>query len=129
MSADGLLIGVVNGGSSLAKFSPYKGEAIPAPDITRASPAAPADALLLPMPWLRDHIDGSIAIPMGFPALDWLPMGIRCGASDAGVNLAPDANAADGPPITRPNSRVAAYLTPTDENRMIARHTSALIAD
>lgn len=45
-----------------------------------------------------------------------------------GVELDPAANAAHGPRITRPGSRVAAYVIPTDENRMIARHTRAVIA-
>jgi acetate kinase len=45
-----------------------------------------------------------------------------------GVELDPAANAARGPRITAPGSRVAAYVIPTDENLMIARHTRALLA-
>lgn len=43
-----------------------------------------------------------------------------------GVALDTAANAAHGPPITTPDSRVAALVLPTDEERMIARHTAAL---
>ena len=45
-----------------------------------------------------------------------------------GVELDEAANAARGPCITTPRSRVAAFVIPTDENLMIARHTSALVA-
>jgi acetate kinase len=43
-----------------------------------------------------------------------------------GVELDAAANEAHGPCITRPGSRVAAYVIPTDENLMIARHTRSL---
>lgn len=45
-----------------------------------------------------------------------------------GVELDEAANAARGPCITTQGSRVAAYVIPTDENLMIARHTRALVA-
>jgi acetate kinase len=45
-----------------------------------------------------------------------------------GVELDPEANAAHGPRISRPGSRVAAHVIPTDENLMIARHTRAVVA-
>jgi acetate kinase len=45
-----------------------------------------------------------------------------------GVELDEAANAARGPRITTRRSRVAAYVIPTDENLMIARHTRALVA-
>jgi acetate kinase len=45
-----------------------------------------------------------------------------------GVTLDAAANAARGPCITTAASRVAAFVIPTDENLMIARHTSALVA-
>ena len=44
-----------------------------------------------------------------------------------GVELDPAANAAGGPRITAPGSRVAAYVIPTEENLMIARQTRALL--
>ncbi|MBY0338336.1 MAG: acetate/propionate family kinase [Acetobacteraceae bacterium] len=37
------------------------------------------------------------------------------------------ANAAHGPCLSRPGSRVEAHVVPTDENRMIARHTRAAL--
>jgi acetate kinase len=40
-----------------------------------------------------------------------------------GIELDPEADAARGPMITRPGSRVPAYVIPTDEELMIARHT------
>jgi acetate kinase len=40
-----------------------------------------------------------------------------------GVELDPAANAADGPRISRDGSRVDAWVIPTDEEGMIARHT------
>jgi acetate kinase len=45
-----------------------------------------------------------------------------------GVELDPAANAARGPLISRPGSRVATYVIPTDEELMIARHTLALLS-
>lgn len=46
-----------------------------------------------------------------------------------GVELDPIANATHGPRISGPGARTAAYVIPTDENLMIARHTRALIAE
>jgi acetate kinase len=45
-----------------------------------------------------------------------------------GIELDPSANAARGPLISRPGSRVPVYVVPTDEELMIARHTLALLA-
>jgi len=45
-----------------------------------------------------------------------------------GIDLDADANAAHGPRISRSGSRAAAYVLPTNENLMIARHTRAAIA-
>jgi acetate kinase len=45
-----------------------------------------------------------------------------------GVALDPAANAAGGPLISRPDSRVPVYVVPTDEELMIARHTLALLS-
>jgi acetate kinase len=45
-----------------------------------------------------------------------------------GVALDPAANAAHATLISRPDSRVAVYVIPTDEELMIARHTLALIS-
>jgi acetate kinase len=44
-----------------------------------------------------------------------------------GIALDEAANTAGGPCITRPGSRVAAYVIATDEELMIARHTLALL--
>jgi acetate kinase len=44
-----------------------------------------------------------------------------------GLELDPEANAAHGPRITGGRGRVPAYVIPTDENRMIARHTRAVL--
>ena len=38
------------------------------------------------------------------------------------------ANAAHAMRVSRPNSRIAVYVIPTDEELMIARHTLALLA-
>ena len=46
-----------------------------------------------------------------------------------GVELDPAANASRGPRISRRGARAAAYVVPTDENLMIARHTRAVISD
>ena len=43
-----------------------------------------------------------------------------------GVELDPDANARRGPRISRAGSPVSAWVIPTNEELMIARHTSAL---
>jgi acetate kinase len=45
-----------------------------------------------------------------------------------GLEIDPAANAARGPLISRPGSRVAAYVIPTDEELMIARHTLTLLS-
>jgi acetate kinase len=50
--------------------------------------------------------------------LDWL-----------GAKLDANANTARGPCISRPGSRIALYVIPTNEELMIARHTLALVAD
>ncbi len=56
---------------------------------------------------------------------------IRARVCDAcawlGVELDPAANAGGGPRITRPGSRVSAWVVPTDEERVIAEHTAALL--
>jgi len=45
-----------------------------------------------------------------------------------GVTLDPDANAQGGPRISTPDSRTAAWVIPTNEELMIARHTRELLA-
>ena len=45
-----------------------------------------------------------------------------------GVELDAAANAAGGPRISTPASRVAAWVIPTDEELMIARHTWRLVS-
>jgi acetate kinase len=45
-----------------------------------------------------------------------------------GVELDPAANASNGPRINRRGARCAAYVIPTNENLMIARHARAVIA-
>jgi acetate kinase len=49
-------------------------------------------------------------------AIEWL-----------GTSLDPAANAANGPRISRTDSRVPVFVIPTDEDLMIARHTARLI--
>ena len=44
-----------------------------------------------------------------------------------GVDMDPGANARHGPRITRPASRVPAWVIPTNEELMIARHTGTLL--
>jgi acetate kinase len=44
-----------------------------------------------------------------------------------GVDIDPAANAGKGPRISRPSSRVSAWVIPTNEELMIARHTAALL--
>ncbi|HEX4566991.1 MAG TPA: acetate/propionate family kinase [Vicinamibacterales bacterium] len=44
-----------------------------------------------------------------------------------GVDVDPDANDRKGPRISRPNSRVSAWVIPTNEELMIARHTATVI--
>jgi acetate kinase len=45
-----------------------------------------------------------------------------------GVDLDLEANARGGPCITRPGSRASAWVIPTNEELMIARHTTRLLA-
>jgi acetate kinase len=44
-----------------------------------------------------------------------------------GVAIDPAANAANASTISRPDSRIAVLVVPTDEELMIARHTLALL--
>jgi acetate kinase len=46
-----------------------------------------------------------------------------------GVELDPQANAQHGPRISAATSRTAAWVIPTDEELMIARHTRGLLAE
>jgi acetate kinase len=48
-------------------------------------------------------------------------------ASWLGVDLDPAANEAGGPRLTRPESRVTAWVIPADERSLIARHTQAVV--
>lgn len=50
------------------------------------------------------------------------------GASFFGVDLDEDANGRGGPRITREESHVSAWVIPTNEELMIARHTRAVLA-
>jgi acetate kinase len=49
------------------------------------------------------------------------------GARWLGVELDPDANASGGPCITTAKSRVSAWVIPTNEELVIARHAAKLI--
>jgi acetate kinase len=44
-----------------------------------------------------------------------------------GVDVDPDANDRKGPRISRPKSRVSAWVIPTNEELMIARHTATVL--
>ena len=44
-----------------------------------------------------------------------------------GTEIDPAANRAGGPRLTNPTSRVSAWMIPTDEDLMIARHTQRLV--
>jgi acetate kinase len=44
-----------------------------------------------------------------------------------GIELDPEANAGKGPRISKPGSRVSAWVIPTNEELMIARHTGLLL--
>jgi acetate kinase len=46
-----------------------------------------------------------------------------------GIELDENANAGHGPRISRPRSRVSAWVIPTNEELMIARHTVAALAE
>jgi acetate kinase len=50
------------------------------------------------------------------------------GAAWLGLDVDDAANHAGGPRVTRPGSRVSAWMIPTDEDLMIARHTWDLLA-
>ncbi len=52
---------------------------------------------------------------------------IGAAASWLGIELDTQANLRHGPCITTPHSRVAAYVVPTDEESMIARHVLGLL--
>lgn len=53
--------------------------------------------------------------------------GVCEGAAWLGVALDPGANERGGPCLTRPGSRVSAWVVPTHEDLMIARHAWALV--
>jgi acetate kinase len=50
------------------------------------------------------------------------------GAAWLGIALDEAANARGGPRISAPGARASAWVVPTDENLMIARHTAAVAA-
>ena len=51
-----------------------------------------------------------------------------CAASEwLGIELDPEANSTRGPRISRANSRVSAWVIPTNEELIIARHTGRLL--
>ena len=51
-----------------------------------------------------------------------------CAASEwLGIELDPEANSTRGPHISRANSRVSAWVIPTNEELIIARHTGRLL--
>jgi acetate kinase len=50
------------------------------------------------------------------------------GAAWLGLELDPGANASGGPRLSAPGSRVGAWVIPTDEELMIARHTRGVLA-
>jgi acetate kinase len=52
---------------------------------------------------------------------------VCAGAQWLGIALDDSANAAGGPRISRAGSRAEAWVIPTDENLMIARHTRRLL--
>ena len=54
--------------------------------------------------------------------------GVCRGAAWLGLELDEAANDAGGPRISRPESRVTAWVIPTNEELLIARHTRRLLA-
>jgi acetate kinase len=52
---------------------------------------------------------------------------VSAGLAWLGLDLDEPANSRHGPEITKPGSRVRAWAIPTDEERMIARHTRKLL--
>jgi hypothetical protein len=82
----------------------------------------------------------SVDSNLGFTALDGLVFTAGIGENSAevrrriaeacawlGVELDPEANDVRGPRISRGGSRVSAWVIPTNEELMIARHTGALL--
>jgi len=53
--------------------------------------------------------------------------GVCRAAAWLGIELDPAANASGGPRLSTESSRASAWVVPTDENRMIALHTRALL--
>ena len=54
--------------------------------------------------------------------------GVVRGCAWLGLDLDEAANERGGPEITRAGSRASAWVVPTDENRMIARHVREVLA-
>jgi len=59
----------------------------------------------------------------------WIREQVCREAAWLGVEIDPAANRAGAPCISTPDSRVAVWVLPTDEEGMIARHTHALLQD
>jgi len=70
-----------------------------------------------PASWVEQVEQALQLIPLDTAYASWL-----------GLRLNPVANASQGPRITLPGSLVPAYVIPTDEELMIARHTRKLIS-
>ena len=69
-----------------------------------------------------------IATPASLASALFLTVLTGIAAAWLGVELDPAANAAGGPRITTAGSRIAAWVIPTNEELMIARHTRTLVA-
>ena len=82
---------------------------------------------------------GDAVVPVGFPVRGGVELvegfdDELVGTQDADplavawVELDPAANAAGGPRLSRAGSRITAWVIPTNEELMIARHTRTLVA-
>ena len=57
----------------------------------------------------------------------WTRSNTDCRAAWLGLSLDAEANADDGPRISAAGSRTTAWVIPTNEELMIARHTGRLL--
>jgi acetate kinase len=107
--------------------------------VLRASPDPRARAAIDLFVYRAGREIGSLAAALG--GLDALVFTAGIGENDAatraeicaaaawlGVDLDPAANRAGGPRISATGSRASAWVVPTDEELMIARHTRDLLA-
>ena len=90
------------------------------PTEAQASAVRPACVEITPS---RESVVGAMRVRRALPRIGRRTVGAWCFADPMGPELDTERNARQGPLITTDASRLPVHVVPTDEERMIARHT------